>query len=67
MLARYLRGFADPFRVRADAPFGATGIGRDVLNLVDTLERQAPILLGNDWDGRAARLAGGSPPISLGK
>jgi hypothetical protein len=46
---------ADSIRVRIDATFRSAGCDRpDVLNLVETLALEAPILVGYDWGSRAA-------------
>jgi pimeloyl-ACP methyl ester carboxylesterase len=65
-----LRGFSPAYsrpnrhRVRQQI-----AIGRDVLNLVETLALKAQILVGYDWGGRAAtalRLNTRSTPLKPG-
>jgi pimeloyl-ACP methyl ester carboxylesterase len=59
VLAPYLRGFGATRFASASTPRSGqqAAIGRDVLNLVDALELEAPILVGFDWGGRAACVA----------
>jgi pimeloyl-ACP methyl ester carboxylesterase len=68
VLAPYLRGFGPTHFVSETTT--RTGqqaaIGRDVLNLVDTLELAAPILVGYDWGGRAACVAAALRPDRVG-
>jgi pimeloyl-ACP methyl ester carboxylesterase len=68
VLAPYLRGFGPTrFASLSTSRSGQqAAIGRDVLNLVDTLELQAPILVGYDWGGRAACVAGALRPDLIG-
>lgn len=59
VLAPYLRGFGPTrFASESTARSGQqAAIGRDVLDLADTLGLKAPILVGYDWGGRAACVA----------
>jgi pimeloyl-ACP methyl ester carboxylesterase len=68
VLAPYLRGFGPTrFASRLTARSGQqAAIGRDVLTLIDTLELQMPILVGYDWGGRAACVAGALRPDLIG-
>ena len=68
VLVPYLRGFG-PTRFASDsAPRSGqqAAIGRDALNLVDTLALEAPILAGYDWGGRAACVAAVLGPGRVG-
>jgi pimeloyl-ACP methyl ester carboxylesterase len=68
LLAPYLRGFgATRFASESTARSGQqAAIGRDVLDLVETLELQAPILVGYDRGGRAACVAAALRPDLIG-
>jgi pimeloyl-ACP methyl ester carboxylesterase len=68
VLAPYLRGFgATRFASESTARSGQqAAVGRDVLDLVDTLALTAPILVGYDWGGRAACVAGTLRPERVG-
>ncbi|MER7564259.1 alpha/beta fold hydrolase [Streptomyces sp. NPDC048523] len=68
ILAPYLRGFgATRFAFESTPRSGQqAAVGRDVLNLVETLELEAPILVGYDWGGRAACVAAALRPDLIG-
>ncbi|GAA1521912.1 alpha/beta hydrolase [Kribbella lupini] len=68
VLAPYLRGFGATRFVSDSTPRSGqqAAIGRDVLNLVETLELRAPILVGYDWGGRAACVAAVLRPDLVG-
>src|SRR4051794_21344685 len=68
VLAPYLRGFgATRFVSETTQRSGQqAAVGRDVLNLVETLELEAPILVGYDWGGRAACIAAALRPDLIG-
>ncbi|WP_345751396.1 alpha/beta fold hydrolase [Microbacterium rhizophilus] len=64
----YLRGFG-PTRFRDDriARSGQqAAIGRDAVELVEALDLDHPILVGYDWGGRAASVAGALRPDLIG-
>jgi pimeloyl-ACP methyl ester carboxylesterase len=67
-LAPYLRAFgATRFASELTPRSGQqAAIGRDVLSLVNTLELEAPILVGYDWGGRAACVAAALRPDVIG-
>jgi pimeloyl-ACP methyl ester carboxylesterase len=68
VLAPYLRGFG-PTRFASDlTPRSGqqAALGRDVLNLAETLKLKAPILAGYDWGGRAACVAAALRPALIG-
>ncbi len=68
VLVPYLRGFG-PTRFTSDdtARSGQqAAIGRDVVDLIRTLELEAPILVGYDWGGRAACVASALHPELVG-
>lgn len=64
VLAPALRGFAPTTFLAAQTP--RTGqlaaLGRDVLELVDALQLERPVLVGHDWGSRAAANACGLRP-----
>ncbi|WP_460656585.1 alpha/beta fold hydrolase [Kribbella endophytica] len=68
VLAPYLRGFGATRFVSDSTPRSGqqAAVGRDVLNLVETLELRAPILVGYDWGGRAACVAAVLRPDLVG-
>jgi pimeloyl-ACP methyl ester carboxylesterase len=68
VLVPYLRGFGPTRFVSETTPRSGqqAAIGRDALNLVETLELQAPILVGYDWGGRGACVAGALRPDLIG-
>jgi pimeloyl-ACP methyl ester carboxylesterase len=68
VLTPYLRGFGAT-RFVSESTFRSgqqAAVGRDVLYLVDTLELEAPILVGYDWGGRAACAAAVLRPERIG-
>jgi pimeloyl-ACP methyl ester carboxylesterase len=68
VLAPYLRGFGPTGFVSESTPRSGqqAAIGRDVLSLIETLELEAPILVGYDWGGRAACVAAALRPDLVG-
>lgn len=68
VLAPYLRGFgATRFAAGLTPRSGQqAAVGRDVLDLVETLGLEAPILVGYDWGGRAACVAAVLRPDLVG-
>jgi pimeloyl-ACP methyl ester carboxylesterase len=68
VLAPYLRGFGETRFVSESTPRSGqqAAIGRDVLDLVETLELRAPIVVGYDWGGRAACIAAVLRPDLIG-
>ncbi|MFI6935926.1 alpha/beta fold hydrolase [Streptomyces sp. NPDC050287] len=68
VLAPYLRGFGATRFVSESTPRSGqqAAVGRDVLNLVETLELGAPILVGYDWGDRAACVAAALRPDLIG-
>jgi pimeloyl-ACP methyl ester carboxylesterase len=68
VLVPYLRGFGPTRFTSASAPRSGqqAAIGRDVLNLVETLALEAPVLAGYDWGGRAACVAAALRPDRVG-
>jgi pimeloyl-ACP methyl ester carboxylesterase len=68
VLVPYLRGFGPTrFTSGSTARSGQqAAIGRDAVDLVDTLALAAPILVGYDWGGRAACVAGALRPDLVG-
>ncbi len=68
VIVPYLRGFG-PTRITSDATQRSgqqAAIGRDVLQLVETLALSAPIVVGYDWGGRAACVAAALDPVHIG-
>ncbi|WP_208971270.1 alpha/beta fold hydrolase [Kineococcus rubinsiae] len=68
VLAPWSRGFG-PTRFTSEVTPRSgqqAAIGRDVLDLVDALHLQAPILVGFDWGGRAACVAAALRPDLVG-
>ncbi|MDJ0334031.1 alpha/beta hydrolase [Salinibacterium sp. G-O1] len=68
VLVPYLRGFG-PTRFTSAATQRSgqqAAIGRDVLQLIDTLSLKAPIVVGFDWGGRAACVAAALSPGHIG-
>jgi pimeloyl-ACP methyl ester carboxylesterase len=68
VLALCLRGFgATRFASELTPRSGQqAAIGRDVLNLVETLALKRPILVGYDWGGRGACVAAALRPDLIG-
>jgi pimeloyl-ACP methyl ester carboxylesterase len=68
VLAPYLRGFGATRFASASTPRSGqqAAIGRDVIDLIETLALEAPILVGYDWGGRAACVAAVLRPDLVG-
>jgi pimeloyl-ACP methyl ester carboxylesterase len=68
VLVPYLRGFGTTRFSSATTPRSGqqAAIGRDVLDLVQALGLEAPILVGFDWGGRAACVAAALRPDLIG-
>ena len=63
----YLRGYG-PTRFRKATTFRSgqqAAIGQDLLDLIDTLELQRPVVAGYDWGGRAACIAAAVRPQGI--
>jgi pimeloyl-ACP methyl ester carboxylesterase len=68
VFAPYLRGFGQTRFLSGSTPRSGqqAAIGRDVLNLVESLALDAPLLVGYDWGGRAACVAATLRPEVIG-
>ena len=66
-ITSYLRGYGGTrFRKAATPRSGQqAAVGQDLLDLIDVLELQRPVVAGYDWGGRAACIAAPCAPNAL--
>ncbi|BCW56687.1 alpha/beta hydrolase [Arthrobacter sp. StoSoilB20] len=63
----YLRGYGQTRFLKSSTPRSGqqAAVGQDLLDLIDALELQRPVVAGYDWGGRAACIAAAVRPLDI--